>query len=292
MVAIVLLASFILSACGGTNGSNSTNNSGSAADPSDTTIVFGFTPWTTTFVGTYVVKQLIEENFGYNVKLQDADVGVVYQGLGKGSIDVFMDNWRYLHEDRVAAQGGNIEYLGMIFDNAVTGWAVPEYVDENLQSIADLNDYRDLFNGELICIDPGSSMSMISQELIEEYGLDYTMVAPSEAAMLTALKKAYNAGEPILFCAYTTHSMFFEYELRMLDDPKGIWEPDEIHVVAHVGLKDKAPEVYEMLKRFEMPLEDYQEWIYRQDNGEKPEDLAREWIDNHPEEVKYFLGQS
>ena len=278
-IVALIIASLWLAACAGQSA------------PQSTTITFGFTPWTTTYPGTYIAKELIEEHYGHQVKLQDADVGVIYQGLGGGSIDVFMDNWHLLHADQMASQEGKVEDLGRIYGDAILGWGVPAYVDEGVQSISDLNQYRQLFDGKVVGIDPGAGMSRTSEEIISSYGLDYEYVASSEAAMLTAVDKAFKAQEPILFLVYRPHSMFVKYDIRVLEDPKGIWETDEVHVVANVELKDKAPEVYEMLKRFEIPIEDYEAWIAAQEDGANPEDLARQWIEEHPEEVAQILGR-
>lgn len=258
------------------------------------TITFGFTPWTTTFPGTYVAKQLIEDELGHPTSLERADVGVVYAGLARGDIDVFMDSWLpVLHRDYMDEYGDAIEDVSTIYTDAIVGWGVPDYVDESIQSIADLNAHRDLFGGRIVGIDPGAGMSRTSREVIEAYDLDYEYVPSSEAAMLTEVENASREETPLVFLVYRPHTMFTKWDIRVLEDPKGIWEASEVHVVANADLADRAPEVHQFLQRFRMPLEDYEEWIFKQDEqGAEPDQLAREWIENNPDKVRSFLQGS
>lgn len=258
------------------------------------TITFGFTPWTTTYPGTFVAKKLISDRLGYPTKLEKADVGVVYAGMARGDIDVFMDSWLPdLHRDYLNKYGNKLENVSTIYTNAILGWGVPNFIDQGVKSIADLNNYRDLFDGKVTGIDPGAGMSRTSKKVIDEYNLDYQYVASSEAAMLTEVASAFKNKTPLLFLVYRPHSMFAKWDIRVLEDPKGVWSASEVHAMANSGLKTKAPEVYRFLKRFKMPLKDYEAWILKQDEEHAdPEDLADEWIKNNPDKVKQFLGES
>ncbi len=281
----VVLTGFLLTRSGFIGGGDQ------AAGRGEPTITFGFTPWTTTFPGTYVAKQLIEDELGYPTELEQADVGVVYAGLARGDVDIFMDSWLpELHRDYIKEYGDSIEDASTIYTNAIVGWGVPEFVDESIQSIADLNDHRELFEGRVVGIDPGAGMSRTSRELIEQYGLDFEYIASSEAAMLTEVETAFREQKPLLFLVYRPHTMFTKWDIRVLEDPEGIWEASEIHAMVNNGLKEKAPDVHTFISRFKMPLEDYEAWIFAQDEeGADPEQLAQEWIEQNSQKVRGFL---
>src|SRR5690625_7603677 len=72
----------------------------------------------------------------------------------------------------------------------------PEYM-EDINSVEDLNDHKDLFEGEIIGFEPGAGTMEVTETLIEDYNLDFELVPSSEAAMLGALREAVKAEEPI-----------------------------------------------------------------------------------------------
>ena len=79
---------------------------------------------------------------------------------------------------------------------------------------------------------------------------------------------------------------------KYLEDPKGIWESSEVHVVANKDFKNKAPEAYNFLKNWSIPLEDLEQMILEIDqNNADPKELARQWIEANQEKVAEMTGQ-
>src|SRR5690606_5329565 len=73
-------------------------------------------------------------------------------------------------------------------------------------------------------IDPGAGIMEKTEEAIEEYGLDkWELVSGSGAAMTASLKKAYDKKEPIIITGWNPHWMFSKYDLKYLEDPKGVY---------------------------------------------------------------------
>ena len=63
----------------------------------------------------------------------------------------------------------------------------------------------------------------IPGKLLEDYELDdWTLVEGSSAAMVAELKKAYMNQEPIIITGWSPHWMFSSFDLKYLEDPKGI----------------------------------------------------------------------
>ncbi len=294
ILTIVLSMVLVLGACGST-GDNAPDNgaNGSAENGAEEKgeIVFGVTPWSTTIPPT-TIAQLILEDMGYQVTWREADVGLIYSGLASGDIDVFMDSWLpILHANYMEQFGDKIEDLAVSYPDADLGWVVPSYVEE-VNSIEDLNEHADLFGGKVYGIDEGAGMTKTSRELIDVYDLDIEYVASSEAAMLSQAATAIQAQEPILFLGYRPHSMFAMWDLKILEDPKGIWESSEVHVVANKDFKNKAPEAYNFLKNWSIPLEDLEQMILEIDqNNADPKELAKQWIEANQEKVAEMTGQ-
>ena len=81
--------------------------------------------------------------------------------------------------------------------------------------------------------------------------------------------------------------MFAMWDLKILEDPKGFWESSEVHVVASKGFKEKAPEAYQFLKKWSIPLEDLEQMILEIDqNKADPVEIARQWIEQNQDKVK------
>lgn len=284
MLGMVLVLGFALVACGG--GETARPASGGA---SKGTLTIGVTPWTSTIPPTYVAKNILEE-LGYQVKLQDAEVGVVFAGLSKGDIDIFMDSWLPdMHKNYMEEYGANIEKVALSYPDGDLGWVVPTYV-KDVKSIADLKDHKAEFEGKVIGIDAGAGMMRTSREVIDAYGLDYELVEGSEAAMMTVLKDYYGEKKPVIVLGWRPHSMFAQYDLKFLEDPKGFWKRSEVWVLAHKGLRDKAPEAYQFLKKWSIPVGDIEQMILKMDTEKAdPDDLAKQWIKDNRDKVDAML---
>lgn len=253
------------------------------------TITFGVTPWTSTVPPTYVAK-IILEDMGYNVELQNADVGVVYAGLARGDIDVFMDAWLPdMHRNYIDKYGDSLEDVAISYTEGELGWVVP--ANSEINSIEDLKGKESMFNNKLYGIEEGAGMTDTSREMIEAYGLNLDYVSSGEPAMLAQAKSRISKGEPVLFLGWRPHSMFATWDLKVLEDPKGYFKTSEVHVIANADFKNKFPEAYEFLKNWSMPVEDIEQMILDIDNGANPEERAREWVEENQDKVDEMLGK-
>lgn len=287
LVSLLLMAAILSAFCSGCGQQGGQDQAGK-----NVTLTVGVTPWTSTLAPTHIVKNLLED-MGYTVKLQDAEVGVCYSGLSTGDIDFFMDSWlgeSALHQPYMDSYGANIEKVAMSYDKGELGWVVPTYLTD-INSIADLKGNEERFDKQLIGIDPGAGMMATSKEIVKAYDLDLKIVEGNEAVMMTQVKRSYPNKQPILFLGWRPHSMFAQYDLKLLEDPKGFWKGSEVWVLANKDLKNKAPEAYEILKRWKIDVEDLEEIIYQYEQGKDIDVAAREWIDSNQEQVNQFLGK-
>lgn len=140
---------------------------------------------------------------------------------------------------------------------------------------------------EIVGIDPGAGIMKATASAIEEYGLeDWTLVEGSGAAMTASLKKAYDKEEPIIITGWTPHWKFSAFDLKYLEDPKGVYGGEEnIHTIARNGLKEDLPAVYTLLDQFNWTSDDMGSVMVDINDGTKPEEAAAKWIEDNPDKV-------
>lgn len=140
---------------------------------------------------------------------------------------------------------------------------------------------------EIIGIDPGAGIMKATADAIEDYGLeDWKLVEGSGAAMTAALKKAYDKEKPIIVTGWTPHWKFSSFDLKYLDDPKGVYGGEEnIHSIARLGLKDDLPGVYKLLDQFHWTAADMENVMVDIKDGTKEEEAATKWVEDNADKV-------
>jgi glycine betaine/proline transport system substrate-binding protein len=135
-------------------------------------IEIAFIPWDEAIAVTNLWDVILTDH-GYEVTQTQADVAPVFDGVASGEFDLFLDYWLPgTHAEYQEQFGDEFIDLGIWFDDAALTWTVPAYVDE-VDSIADLMEHRDLFGGEIIGIESGAGLTDISiNEVMPAYGLD------------------------------------------------------------------------------------------------------------------------
>ncbi|WOF17355.1 glycine/betaine ABC transporter [Methanoplanus sp. FWC-SCC4] len=145
--------------------------------------------------------------------------------------------------------------------------------------------------GKIIGIEPGAGIMIHTEEAIDTYGLDYTLVSSSSAGMASELTKAIKEEKWIVVTGWTPHWMFARYDLKYLDDPKGVYGGEEyIGTLARKDLKADKPGLYSILERFNWKAEDMESVMLSIEEGKKDTEAAQEWIDNNQETVSGWIG--
>lgn len=148
-------------------------------------------------------------------------------------------------------------------------------------SVGESVDYK------IIGIDPGAGLMKATASAIEEYELtDWSLVEGSGAAMTAALKKAYDKEEPIIITGWTPHWKFSKFDLKYLEDPKGIFGGEEnIHTITRNGLGDDHPSAYKFLDQFHWTADEMADVMVKITDGEDPEDAAKAWVEANSDKV-------
>ncbi|SHM09052.1 glycine betaine ABC transporter substrate-binding protein [Vreelandella subglaciescola] len=259
-----------------------------ADDQDKGTVKLSYVEWASAVASTNVMKAVLEQA-GYNVETSSLSAAVMWQSVASGDTDAFLAGWLpTTHEDYNEKLGDQVDDLGANLDGTKLGLVVPSYVEAD--SISDLNEYADDFDGQIVGIDPGAGIMRLSENVVDEYDLDLNLQSGSGATMTAALKSAIANEESIAVTGWTPHWMFARWDLKYLDDPKNVYGGAEhINTVARQGLEDDMPEAYAILNAFEWTADDMGEVMLMQEEGNDPYKAAKQWVDEHPDMVNEWL---
>ncbi|MGB8453981.1 MAG: glycine betaine ABC transporter substrate-binding protein [Anaerocolumna sp.] len=255
------------------------------------TVKIGYVNWAEGIAMTNLAAVILEDKLGYEVEMTLADVAPIFTSLASGNTDVFLDTWLPVtHGDYMEKYGDKLEDLGITYENARIGIVVPSYVE--IDSIDELNANKDIFDGKIIGIDSGAGIMTATEKAIAEYKLDYELVSGSGPAMTAALKKAIDNNEAIAVTGWTPHWMFAKWDLKVLEDPKGIYgEAENIHTYSRKGFAEDMPEVAEFFTNFVFTDAILSDLMGAIEDGEgDPLDTAREWMSANEDIVNNWLS--
>lgn len=254
----------------------------------------GWTAWSDAEFVTKLARRILEERMGQDVELVQTDIAPQYQGVASGDIDLMMMSWLPgTHADYIDKVGGDVVDLGILYDHAKLGWVVPDYIPEDeLNSIEDLkkDSVRDKLDGTITGIDPGAGLTRLSKKAIDEYGLDgYELQISSGAGMTAALERAIGRDEWIVATGWSPHWKFGAWDLRYIEDPKGVlgsWE--RIHAIAREGFYQENIDAATMLSRMWIPIDDLQAAMF--DARETSyEEAVTNYIEANEGRVNYWV---
>ncbi|MBT2771487.1 glycine betaine ABC transporter substrate-binding protein [Halomonas sp. ISL-60] len=264
-------------------------SSAAQAEEEKGTVNLAYVEWSSEVASTNVVAAVLEQA-GYEVDLTSLSAAAMFQALSTGDADAIVAAWLpTTHADYMERVGDNVEDLGQNLDGTKLGLVVPEYTD--VDSIADLNDNADKFNGEIIGIDPGAGLMSLTEEVVDTYDLDLDLRSGSGATMTAALASAINNEEDIVVTSWTPHWMFARFDVKYLEDPENVYGgAEQIHTVVRDGLEDDMPEAYAILDAFEWTPEQMGEvMLMNQEDGSDPYENAKQWVEDNQDVVEQWL---
>lgn len=253
------------------------------------TVNLAYVEWSSEVASTNVVRAVLEQA-GYEVDMTSLSAAAMFQALSTGDADAIVAAWLpSTHENYMERVGDNVEDLGQNLDGTKLGLVVPEYTD--VDSIADLNDNADAFDGEIIGIDPGAGLMSLTEEVVDTYDLDLQLRSGSGATMTAALSSAISNEEDIVVTGWTPHWMFARFDVKYLEDPEDVYGgAEQIHTVVRDGLEDDMPEAYAILDAFEWTPEQMGEvMLMNQEEDSDPYENAKQWVEDNQDVVEEWL---
>jgi len=248
-----------------------------------------YVEWSSEIASTNVVRAVLEQA-GYEVEMTSLSAAAMWQAVASSDADAMVAAWLpTTHADYLERVGDEVVDLGPNLDGTKLGLVVPAYTE--VDSIAELNENAEDFNGEIVGIDPGAGLMRLTEKVIESYDLDLDLQSGSGATMTAALQSAINNKEDIVVTSWTPHWMFARWDVKYLEDPKNVYGgPEQIHTIARQGLEEEMPGAYAILDAFEWTPEDMGEvMLMNQEEDADPYENAKQWVEENPEQVQEWL---
>lgn len=279
---LFIVLTMVLTACG--------DASSASKDENDKEIVMGQISWAENIATTNMWKVILEEE-GYDVQLDLLDMGTIMAALESGDLDLTLEVWlpvqdaNYLEQYKDTVDFAEEPW----YDNAMVGLVVPEYMDE-VNSIEDLEQYKDEFEGEVTGFDPGAGTMEVTEQVIDDYDLDYELVTSSEPAMITEIDETIQENGNIVAPLWRPHRVFSEMDLKFLDDPQETYgEEEEIFTASRERFDEDFSEVDQWMKNWEMDDDAIGELMSYVEDAEEPIDGARKWVEENQDLVDEWI---
>ncbi len=260
-------------------------------------IKMAVTNWADVLAVANVAKYALETSLKQPVQFVQADIGIQYQGVARGDLDIMVGGWLPVtHAMYYAKYKNDMDDVGIIYTGGKNGWAVPSYIPESqLSSISDLDkpDVKSKLNGTIQGIEPGGGLMQASEKTIKTYDLnEYNLQSSSEAGMLAGVSRAYQSKQWIVATVWSPHWLFQKWQMRYLKDPKGTLGGDEqVHAFASRQFATKFPRADVFFKHFKLTLADVEAIEYEGNSTNDYATAAKKFVDGHPEKLKAWLQQ-
>ncbi|SEQ91661.1 glycine betaine/proline transport system substrate-binding protein [Virgibacillus subterraneus] len=288
ILSLILLAA--LTACG--EDSNKSENSSGNKSPKDRPIEMAQINWAENIAVSNMWKVILEEK-GYKVNLNLLDMGTIMKALSEDELDINLEVWLPVQDKNYLK-----EYKDQVFfseatwyDDAKVGLVVPSYM-EDVNSIADLNEHKKKFDGEITGFDPGAGTMEVTEEMIKQYELEYELLPSSEPAMLSAMNEAIKEEEPIVVPLWKPHRVFAKHDLKFLEDPKkSFGGVEKIHHATRQGFAEDYPEVSKWMKNWQMDDDSVGQLMTYVNEAEEPIEGARKWVEENQDLVNEWVKE-
>src|SRR5260370_20088229 len=264
-----------------------------SADP----VKMAVTNWADVLAVANVAKYALETSLKQPVQFVQADIGIQYQGVARGDLDIMVGGWLPVtHAMYYSKYKNDMDDVGIIYTGGKNGWAVPSYIPESQRSsISDLDkpDVKSKLNGTIQGIEPGGGLMQASEKTIKTYDLsEYNLQSSSEAGMLAGVSRAYQSKQWIVATVWSPHWLFQKWQMRYLKDPKGTLGGDEqVHAFASRQFATKFPPADGFFKHFKLTLADVEAIEYEGNSTNDYATAAKKFVDGHPEKLKAWLQQ-
>ncbi|WP_411383090.1 choline ABC transporter substrate-binding protein [Pseudomonas sp. L7] len=259
----------------------------------------GSVNWTDVVASSAVAEALLD-SLGYKVKQTSASQQIVLAGIAEKRLDVFLGYWQPTMQS-VAKPFLDKQQIDVIspatLADAQSTYAVPAYAyDAGLKTFADIARFRDKLKNQLYLIEPGSGMNRITAQMIAEdkFGLKgFKGIESSEAGMLTAVKRAVQKGEWVVFAGWKPHPMNLQIDMRYLSGSDDAFGPNEgsatVSIMTAAGYQQQCGNVAKLLHNLRFTNEGVSQVMEPILNRKAPLDAARDWLKAHPEQVSAWL---
>jgi len=286
------------------------------------TIKLVVNPWSSSRLNVEVAKNIIESELGNKVEITEVNENdAMFTGLSDGSVDAVLEIWPSGITDAENAffEDGTVVRLGDLGAVGRIGWFVPSYVLDEHPELATWEGFTQpeaggLFAtaetgdlGRFLATDP--SYSQFDEQIIANLGMPFQVqYSGSEPATIAELDAKASAKEPVVMYWWTPTAAVAKYDLKKIELPPVTDEcnesaaasdggydcdyPEDVLIkAASASLAERAPDVYAFLQNFTLSTDDQLEMLPSFEiDGEDPAKVAAEWVANHEDTWRAWLG--
>ncbi|MBS3765904.1 hypothetical protein KGY71_05225 [Candidatus Bipolaricaulota bacterium] len=239
----------------------------------------------------HLLSFLLESKIGLEVdeKIQYSDVGLRKIVNGEGDLFIGLNlppagevAWDY--------DLNQLCNLGPVYEDAIKGWAVPDYVaEEKLDSLVNLKkaEVKTRLHREILTYKSRDNLLELSRDLIDDsqYLNDYKLVVLREMVANSELNRATMNEEWIMMTMKRPSVPYSLYNVRFIEY---ITDEQSVHLVGRSDLMAAFPsEVTKFLSRFYLPISLVNELVRMHDKDQ--DSAVRDFVDENDQLVKYWL---
>lgn len=246
-----------------------------------------------------------------HVSLIGTDVTPAWVGIRRGDTDVLVEVDRPNQQPLLDKSAGLVVTVGQIYGDAGQGFFVPRYIVEGagapapeLKRVDQLASHKQLFGGTFYDESPGWQSTKFNSMRLKAYGIDFTHLELSDAALIAAVVRAEERRQPIVFFFYHPHWLFKRFDLLRLEEPNpyhaSCFEEDmgrcalpsfSAWIAARKDLAARAPLFYALLSHIAVPIGDVEEMMMRVNTEKRSaHDAATIWVEAHHAEVDRWVS--
>ncbi|KGP73729.1 glycine betaine ABC transporter substrate-binding protein [Pontibacillus yanchengensis] len=288
MLAFLMVA--VLAACGNTGEQANSEEADAKSEESNKELKIGQISWAENIAVTNMWKVILEDK-GYNVELNNLNMGSTMRALETGDLDASLEIWlpvqdaNYLKKYKDSVNFSDATW----YDNAKVGLVVPTYLEE-INSIKDLNEHKEKFDSEIVGFEPGAGTMEVTQQLIKDYNLDFELLSSSESAMIAEIGNAIEDEKAIVAPLWSPHWVFSKYDLKFLEDPQNTYGGvEKIHHATKQGFTEEFPKVSEWFKNWKMNDQEIGQLIQSVQGAEEPIEGAKKWVEENQDLIDEWV---
>ena len=272
-----------------------------AAEPeSCKNVRLGVVNWTDV-MATSAMTQVLLDGLGYQTKQTSASQQIIFAGIRDQRLDLFLGYWNPLMTQTITpfVEQQQVKVLAEpSLKDARATLAVPTYLaDKGLKSFADIARFKKELGGKIYGIEPGSGANKQIKDMIakNQFGLGgFQLVESSEAGMLSAVTRATQRNEAIVFFGWAPHPMNVNLKMTYLSGSEGALGPNEgmatVWTVTAPDYASRCPNVDKLLTNLTFSAEDESRMMQPLLDHKDALESAKAWLKAHPEDQKRWLA--
>ena len=272
-----------------------------AAEPASCQVVrMGVVNWTDV-IATSGMADVLLSGLGYESKQTSAVQQIIFAGIRDKRLDIFLGYWKPAMDKNIAPflAADQVKVLGQpSLADAQATLAVPDYVAAaGLKTFGDIARFKDQLGGKIYGIEPGSGANTTIKSMIEtnHFGLkDFKLIESGEAGMLAAVQRAVNRKEFVVFVGWTPHPMNINMKMTYLTGSEDVYGPNEgaatVSTVTAPDYAQRCPNVQRLLENLTFTAAQESQLMVPIMERKTPQDVARQWLREHPEDLRRWLA--